>query len=173
MSTPDQQTLDRMTNKREVLRKQAEDLLLERRASGVEELRAPDATRFRAMTDDLHTLDSAIDTYRSELERVGEIPQLGKLSKRTRSGAHVAPLGFEPEQLRRAYERLTGGEAVRLEARAYTSATPILPAELAPWVTEMVHEGRILDKLPAVGMTAPSIEIIQVNTVNGAASRHA
>jgi hypothetical protein len=46
----------------------------------------------------------------------------------------------------------------------------MLPAELASYVTFPVHEGRILDRLPAIGITAPSIEIIQVNSVTGSAS---
>ena len=51
-----------------------------------------------------------------------------------------------------------------------SSVTPQIPAELAPWVTRAVHERRLLDRLPVVGVTAsPSLEIIRHTSMTGAA----
>ena len=51
-----------------------------------------------------------------------------------------------------------------------SSVTPQIPAELAPWVTRAVHERRLLDRLPVVGVTAPSLEIIRHTSTTGAAA---
>ena len=151
---------------------------MERRASGVEQLSGPDSVRFRAMQRDIDAaaevedgLTEHVAEYRSELARVGSHPIMGKINRAMNSGNWIAPIGFDVEELRHAHDRLRRGETVRLEARlGYTSATPDLPPTLAPWVTELQHEGRILDKLPAYALDAPSIEIIQVNSVTGAAA---
>ena len=51
-----------------------------------------------------------------------------------------------------------------------SSVTPQIPAELAPWVTRAVHERRLLDRLPVVGVTAPSLKIIRRTSTTGAAA---
>jgi hypothetical protein len=93
------------------------------------------------MQSDLRDLDESIREYREDVERVGELPENLRGGGTERRGNTAAPLEFEHDQLRHAHERLAAGEAVRLETRGFTSATPILPAELAPYVTFPVHEG--------------------------------
>ena len=108
--------------------------------------------------------------YREDVRRVGSHPLLDKISRAMNSGSRVAPISFDVSELRRAHDRLRRGESVRLEARDFATATPDLPPQLAPWVTELQHEGRILDRLPAFALDAPSVEIIQINSVTGAAA---
>ena len=173
MATPDQSTLDRLERRRDGVVNSARQLLEARQAAGVRELDDADATRFRSMQQNIAELSEHIDLYRGELERVGTV--LEGLAKRAtggteRRGNTAAPLDFDQERLRDAYQRVAAGEAVRLTTRAFTSATPLLPAELAPYVTFPVHEGRILDHVPAIGIESPSIEVIQVQSVTGQAS---
>jgi HK97 family phage major capsid protein len=152
---------------------QAEALLHRAQADGRKTLTAAEARELSELTDTMRGLAAHIEDVRVDEARagLGAYAHLSKSARRGRAntGATVAPIGFDPEELRHAHERLCRGESVRLEARAFTTAGPILPAELAPWVTELQHEGRILDRLPAIGIEMPSIEIIQVNSVTGSA----
>ena len=172
-----------MESRREALRKQAEDLLMERRASGVEELRGPDATRFRAMQRDLNTLDDSITEYRSELDRA-QIPEQyrnlgtggtgrpppGTGRMNCRPGSEVMPIDFGMEEMRSAHGKVLRQEPCLLETRASNTASPLVPPQLFPIPTFPIHEGRIADRLPAFALDAPSLEYIQVNSVTGAAA---
>jgi HK97 family phage major capsid protein len=160
--------LRELEHRRDQIRATAETMLLNAAAEGRADLNAGEAARFAQAKRDLRGITEHIEQIREDLDR-STIPDRyrGKLTRRLNSGARVAPIGFDAEELRHAHGKLLAGEAVRLEARDFTTATPILPAELAPFVTELQHEGRILDRLPAFGLEAPSIEIIQINSVTG------
>ncbi len=148
-------------------RRDLEQRLSAATAAGREKLTPSENRDWHALKD----LESRIEFQREELARCGTLPT-GGVNRALNSGARVAPLGFDVEDLRRAHDRLMTGETVRLEARAlgYASAQSLLPAELAPWVTGIQHEGRILDALPAYSVELPSVEIIQVNSVTGQAA---
>ena len=135
--------IDILTRRRNQLRATVEASLEDARRSGREDLNATET----AMLRDLRGLDRCIEEQQSELARARTIGIAGTLSRSVNSGARVAPLGFDSEELRHAHERLMTGEPVRLEARAFASASSMLPAELAPWVTEMQHEGPDLGSL--------------------------
>ena len=157
--------LGQLERRATTLRSELTEQLAAAQRSGRKDMTPAEA---RALAD-LKQLEERVEFQREELERCGSHP-LGTVNRALNSGARVAPIGFDAEELRHAHQRLMTGESVRLEARAYTSATPILPAELAPFVTELQHESRILDKLPAFALDAPSIEIVQINSVTGAAA---
>jgi Phage capsid family len=167
--------------RRAQIHQQAEAMLVERRAQGVEQLDDRDSIRFRAMTRDISDLDEQIVHYRSELERstiperyrhLGQhsTPPPGSGRANCQPGSVVMPLTFGMEELRHAHEKVTHGEATVLETRASNTATPQLPAQLFPVPTFPVHEGRIADRLPAFALDAPSLEYVQVNSVTGAAA---
>jgi HK97 family phage major capsid protein len=166
--TPSRERAQQLRNLEETRRQACESILLEARGRGETTLSPGEAQRFAAAQADFEGISEHRKAYESELARVGEIPKLG--SGTERRGNHVAPLDFDHEQLRHAHERLRSGEAIRLESRDFTTATPFLPAELAPYVTAPVHEGRILDHIPAIGIEAPSLEVIQIKSVTGTAS---
>ncbi|MGO9655676.1 phage major capsid protein [Mycobacterium sp.] len=162
--------LSKLEARKEQLVTACEGICLEARSAGREHLNAGEAQRFAHAKRDLDGISEHIAQIREDLDR-SYVPSLGSLSKRARnSGARVAPIGFDMGEPRHAHGRLMAGESVRLEARDYASATPILPAELAPFITELQHEGRILDRLPAFGIDAPSVEIVQINSVTGSAA---
>src|SRR5258705_12589873 len=87
-----------------------------------------------------------------------------------RPGSEVMPLDFGLEELRAAHQKILRQEPAYLEARASSTASPLLPAELFPVPTFPIHEGRIADHLPAFAIDVPSLEYIQVNSVTGAAA---
>lgn len=154
-----------LRRRRDALRADLENRLATAKRDGREQLTADE----REALETLRGLNERIEYQDQEAAR-GRLPSFGgKLGRNVNSGARIAPIGFGLEELRHAHERLAAGESVRLEARDFATAGPLLPAELAPWVTELQHEGRIADRLPAIGITVPSIEIIQINSVTGAA----
>ncbi len=148
---------------------EAESICTRAREQGRETLTSDELLRFGKAKRDAEFMTARVAEARADLER-GYVPKLGRETRAVNSGARVAPIGFDPEELRHAHGKLMAGESVRLEARAFTTASPILPAELAPYVTELQHEGRILDHLPAIAIEMPSIEVIQINSVTGAAA---
>ncbi|HEY1442267.1 MAG TPA: phage major capsid protein [Mycobacterium sp.] len=176
MGTPTAEYLSELRGKTDAARDAVEGYL-----TSIAEMRGHDAElmpdeqrRLRTLAGDYRSLESTTRTYASELARCGTIPanlqQRAEGAARTvRSGAYVAPMDFDRDELRRAHQRLREGESVRLEARAFTSASGELPAELAPWVTAPVHPDRILDRLPAMALDMPAIEVVQINSVTGTA----
>lgn len=169
MSSP--QFLAKLHEARRAAFARSEHILLNAKSQNRGVLSEFEQRALSSSNEDLRELDRRIEEEGGDLERMGSHPVLEKLTRRAvSSGSQVAPLGFDHEELRRAHGRLMAGESVRLEARAFTTASPILPAELAPWVTEFQHEGRILDHLPAFAIDAPSIEVVQINSVTGAAA---
>ena len=57
-----------------------------------------------------------------------------------------------------------------METRDFSTADPLLPAELFPIPTFPRHEARLLDRLNGFALDAPSLEYVQVNSVTGAAA---
>ena len=156
--------LNRLSARREESRAAAESVCLRAGNAGGQNLTHDEDCEVRSHVDVMQGLDARIAETRSELERMGTKP-IGKLGRKLSSGSTVAPIGFDQEELRRGYDRLVAGEGIRLEARAFGTATRALPPELAPFITGIQHEGRIADHLPAFAIDYPSIEIIQVNSV--------
>jgi hypothetical protein len=126
------------------------------------------------MMRDLHTLDDAIEEYRSELQRA-EIPEkyahLGTRGGRMhpKAASMLSPTWFSDEQMRGAYDRTRRGESAVLESRDFSTAVGDLPAQLFAIPTFPRHEARLADRLPGFALDAPSLEYVQVNSVTGAA----
>jgi HK97 family phage major capsid protein len=165
--------VDQLTAARERSQSEATRILQAAKSRGATTLSELEQRAVDGHMRDYRALTERIGQESEDLARSSRIPASlrvrGQTTRALNTGAHVAPMGFDPEDLHRAYNKLCAGEAVRLEARAFATASPLLPAELAPWVTELQHEGRILDHLPAYAIDTPSIEIVQVNSVTGAA----
>lgn len=116
---PTQELLDLKRNRLADVKACAESLLIERRAQGVEDLDTADSIRFRSMMADVMALTAEIEEYRSDLERSQIPPQyqnLGSGGRRHGAAAAVAPLSFDPEQLRAAHGKLSRGETAILDA---------------------------------------------------------
>ena len=183
--TPDAETLARLesqleaaTRRRTDLVSRAETLLLERRAGGAEQLDGPDAVRFNAMKRDINdareieaAIDERVREYRSELERVGTIPEaLQRAAQRTVSSAgRLSPMHCPTEELRRLHNAAQRGEGASYERR-FTTAVPEIPPELFPYPTAAIHDLRILNRLPGYAITAPSVEYVRHISTTGAAA---
>ena len=173
MPTPTPERLRELEARRTDLKACAESLLIERRAEGVTDLDEADSVRFRAMAGDIEALSETIELYRADLKRadLGKYEHLAGGSRRHGSAAAIAPLAFDPEQLRAAHGKLSRGESAILETRAgFTSASSLLPAQLYGLPTFPRHENRLVDRLPGVALDVPSLEYVQLSTVSGAAA---
>jgi HK97 family phage major capsid protein len=172
MATPDAATLQRLENRRKAVVAQAENLLLERRAAGVEQLSDADATRFRGMQQAIAEMTDHVELYRSELARVGELPEalrgLGGESRTVNSAGRLSPLDVPQEELRRLHTAVERGQSASYEKR-FTSADSLLPPELFPYPTAQIHESRILDRLPGYSVSLPSIEYVRHTSTTGSA----
>jgi HK97 family phage major capsid protein len=167
---PTQAFLSKLEKKRDSIRASAEAMCMEARSQGRDELTVGEHQRLRHMLADMNALDGTITEYRSDLERVGTLPKIGTQARTVSSAGALAPLGFDDEQMRQAFERTKRGESFAMEARDFTTGVPLLPAQLYPVPTFPIHEGRLLDRLPGFSLDAPSFEYIQVNTVTGNAA---
>lgn len=81
------------------------------------------------------------------------------------TGAQVSPLGFSAETLKALHQAASTRQS--LSVKAFSTVDPLLPAQLAPNVVGKVHEGRLLDHLPALAISAPSYEFIVHSSTTG------
>jgi hypothetical protein len=176
MSIPNNDFLRALEKRRESIRATTESWVLECRSQN-REMNAGEQARFTHAANDLEALNSRIDDYRNELQRVGTIPDLGSTGRQPgggrincRPGCEVMPLDFDVEQLRGAHQKVLRQEPALLETRAFNTASPELPAQLYPIPTFPIHPDRIADRLPAFALDYPSLEYVQVNSVTGAAA---
>jgi HK97 family phage major capsid protein len=174
MSTPTQERLDQLKERRSQLAGCAQSILVEARSAGREQLSAGESHRFREMAADLKDLDQRIADYEGELKRANlDGPLLSRLSGRgggqtVNSAATLAPLGHDHEQLRRAFGQVGRGETAVLESRDFSTATSLIPADLGPILPVFPsHEQRLLAKLPGIGITVPSLAYVEVTSVTG------
>jgi HK97 family phage major capsid protein len=126
-------------------------------------------------------IDSALASYRKSIKIRGA-SEMGSNGEPTptpegmlRPGREVNPLGFSHADLKSCYEAMSRQQpyAIRAKSGGFTSdaqvktpgtfSSPVsaLPPELWPTVVHPEHESRILDRLPATQIGAPSIEFIQ------------
>ena len=152
MATPDAATLAGLEAKLEAAKRRrsdltnrAEELLLEQRASGVEELTGPSVVRFRAMRRDIadaredeDALDERVREYRSELARVGDHPLMHKSAAAADNGRHWA------HQVTERALRVMGHDG---ERRAVVSGELAIPALVVPEVIAIARPARLVDLL--------------------------
>lgn len=171
--------ISRFEARREMVRRAAETMLLEARNTRGPHaaLTRPERERLEAMQHDMRTADDEIAEARSLMERVPDrLPgNLGRWDDEQRRGgqsassaALLSPLGHDHEQLRRAFAAVGRGETAVLEARDFSSATGLIPADLGPILPVFpTHEQRLLAKLPGIGIDVPSIAYVEVTSVTG------
>jgi HK97 family phage major capsid protein len=82
-------------------------------------------------------------------------------------GREACPLAFRESDFKALHQAMATGQNIRIksvgdvETKAFSTAESLLPAELYPGLIAAVHEHRLLDHLPVIGMSAPSIEFIK------------
>jgi HK97 family phage major capsid protein len=164
MLTISQRVLDRLEARRENLITEAEAWT---RSLGEGKLTPPQEVRYRQYVADLRELAENINDTRSELERQGSY-SLKDASGHANSAGRLAPLAFPDDELRRLQGAAQRGDNCRVDARAFSTAESLLPAQLFPSVVGQQHEGRLLDHLPGVAMETGSIDFIRHISTTGA-----
>jgi HK97 family phage major capsid protein len=81
-------------------------------------------------------------------------------------GRDVSPLAFTENSMRTMHKAIENRTPVSV--KAFSTIDSLLPAELSPLVIGKVHERRLLDRLPAMPVTAPSYEFIVHSSSTGA-----
>jgi HK97 family phage major capsid protein len=86
-------------------------------------------------------------------------------TKAMRTGRGVSPLMFSEASLKGLHAAAASKQS--LSVKAFSTVDSLLPAQLAPAVLGQVHENRLLDRLPATPISAPSYEFIRHNSSTG------
>lgn len=123
--------------------------------------------RYRSYVSDIEALTETVRDTKSELERMGSFA-LGARGKNVNSAGRLAPLAIPDDELRRLQGAAQRGEHARAEARAFSTAEGLLPAQLFPIPVGAQHEGRLLDHLPGVAMETAAIDFIRHISTTGA-----
>ena len=124
--------------------------------------------RYQRYVSDLRGLAEHISDTRSELARAGSYSLGGTRS--ANSAGRLSPLGYDDDQLRRAFEQVGRGETAVLQ-RAFTTATGAIPPDLGPILPVFPnHENRLLEKLPGIQIDVPAIAYVEVLASTGNAA---
>ena len=125
--------------------------------------------RYKQYVTDLCGLAEHIADTRSELDRAGSY-RLGGTNRSANSAGRLSPLGYDDDQLRRAFEQVGRGETAVLQ-RAFTTATGAIPPDLGPILPVFPnHENRLLEKLPGIQIDVPAIAYVEVLASTGNAA---
>ena len=81
-------------------------------------------------------------------------------------GREVSPLGFSQPALKSLHKAISSRQG--LSVKAFSTLDSLLPAQLAPGILGKIHESRLLDRLPAQPISAPSYEILVHSSTTGA-----
>lgn len=183
MPAPTPEFVDSLRRNFATTKAECETWLLEVRAAGRDQLSEIEEHRYRGYRRDLAELSERIRFEEGELQRAhipdryarlgGGGPDLSRTPMPRRatlgSAARLAPLGFEPDEVRRLQSAAQRGDPCRIETRAFSTADSLLPAQLWPYPIAAVHEWRILDRLPGIEMDTAQITFIQHTSTTGAA----
>lgn len=177
MPTPTKERLRSLREQQAKAERKAEGFLLELRSAGVTDMDAAQATRWRAMQSDVAEIREIADHYESEVQRanlddneyVQRIRARAGTGGPLNTGALVSPLAWPEEELRRMHGSIQRGESchIRAERRDFNTVDALLPAQLYPLPIGPIYEPRLLDRLPAQAIDAPSMEYIQHNSTTG------
>jgi HK97 family phage major capsid protein len=89
-------------------------------------------------------------------------------TKAMQTGRGVSPLMFSEASLKGLHAAAASRQS--LTVKAFATVGGLLPAELAPGVLGPIHENRLLDRLPATPISAPSYEYIRHSSSTGTPS---
>lgn len=154
------------------------DALIRRaEADGRDELDERETRQFRQFSTAIDSLDERIEDLQDEVARSGRGDRAAEAVRKATAGVNARrgpalnddgvlgqapPIHFDIDVLRRAHEQLRMGQNAQMESRAFISGVDaMLPSTLYPQVVGQVHENRLLDRIPAQAIDAPSIEFIR------------
>jgi HK97 family phage major capsid protein len=93
----------------------------------------------------------------------GDLGREPAITTKAMTGRELSPMTFSPADLQAAYKAYKSRQPMSIQTKAFSSVDNLLPAELDPSVVGQIHEWRILDKLEAVSISAPSYEYLVHN----------
>lgn len=120
--------------------------------------------------ENLAVIDERIQHQKNELVRAGKgNPMVEQVMRGAGSKGQVGANIFPSEQLRRMHQAVLSQSSYRIEARDFSTADSLLPAQLWPSIVGPQHENRLLNRLPVFPLAAPSVEIVVHSSTTGAA----
>jgi hypothetical protein len=91
-------------------------------------------------------------------------------------GREACPLAFKDSDFQDLHRAMATGQNIRIksignvgdvETKAFSTAESLLPPQLYQGIIAKIHEHRLLDHLPVIGMSAPSMEFIVHSSSSG------
>ena len=136
--------------------------------------------KFEAIQAEREAVENGVKNFKrsrailagSEIGAPAEPPPPGELVL----GKHLSPLSFDTADLRLAHEAMSHRMPYEVRAKAggafmdnvttktpgvFSSPVSLLPPQMWPTVVHPEHESRLLDRLPATQIGAPSLEFVQ------------
>lgn len=131
---------------------------LEGRVNRLAEARAElDAEALRVKAVAVHPLN--------QFEAASAGQQPAAVASKALTGREVSPLAIPEAALKSLHGAASSRQA--FSVKAFSTLDGLLPAQLDPNVLGKIHESRILDRIPAQPISAPSYEIIVHSSTTG------
>lgn len=185
MSNRLQANYDRLAALRADLRAKRDALVDKAERQGRRDLTEPETRSFNQLSDQITDIEARCGEASAELRRGNGDDEAQKVRRATagvtrdRGRPHPAddgpygsapPIHFDLAQLKHAHESLRMGMNAQIETRAFISGVDeMIPPTLFPQVVGQIHENRLLDRIPAQAIDAPSIEFIRHISSTGSA----
>lgn len=178
MSNRLQSQYDRLAALRADLRGKRDAIVDRAEREGRKDLSETESRAFGTLTDQLKDVESRCGEAAEELRRaIGDelTTQVRQATAGVTTGASVAsagriaPIGWDENELRRAWSALSQRQSYRIEQREFSTVDPLLPPALAPNIVGPQHEQRLLGRLPVQPTDSPFEEIIVHYATTGAA----
>jgi HK97 family phage major capsid protein len=121
--------------------------------------------------DELERARKGVDATNAMMNKMGgSAGDLGNASNppsptKRMKGREFCPLQFREEDLKAVHKAMECGQNIKI--KAFSTVDPLLPPELFPSIIAKIHEHRLLDHLPVIGMSAPSIEFLVHSSSTG------
>ncbi|MFZ0226938.1 MAG: hypothetical protein WA285_02185 [Mycobacterium sp.] len=129
--------LSKLEAHRQQVRDACENMLLEARAQGRDQLNAGEAARFDHAKADLDSLDESIREYRGELERAGSNP--------FSSGGGIDAMTYGRQWAEQVAERLHRSMGGEQEQRVVVSGSLDIPQLVEPNIIAIARPVRLID----------------------------
>lgn len=83
------------------------------------------------------------------------------------TAAQFAPIDVPVDSLKSMHQAMASQSSFAIQTKSFSTVDSLLPAELQPSVVGPQHEGRLLDRLPVLPTSAPSVEYLRHLSTTG------
>lgn len=120
--------------------------------------------RDKEISDGISAYNSASKLYGMGGANGGAVPQIAGFRGKA---SQYAPIDVPVESLKSMHQAMTSQSSFAIKTKSFTTVDALLPSELQPTVVGPQHESRLLDRLPVLPTSAPSIEYIRHLSTTG------